>query len=149
MAITELDETTLKFIRDHRVARLATVDGGGRPSVIPICFAFDGKTLYSIIDQKPKGVGARELKRVRNIAENPRVSIVIDDYSDDWNELRYVLITGAAEISEPEESLAAEHSKAIALLREKYPQYAAMALEEQLLIKITPTGIKRWAYTGW
>ena len=145
----ELDETTLAFIRDHPVARLATADLDGRPSVVPICYAFDGWHVYSVIDHKPKGVGARALKRIRNIERNPHVSIVIDEYCDDWTRLRYVVITGDAQISDPVGSQSAEHIKAIALLREKYSQYAAMALEERLLIKITPTGIKRWAYSGW
>ena len=149
MVMKELDQTTLSFIRDHRVARLATADREGRPSVIPICYAFDGQRVYSVIDHKPKSVGARSLKRIRNIEQNPHVSIVIDDYSDDWTQLRYVVITGDAEISDPGGAPSPERSKAIALLREKYPQYLAIALEERLLIKITTTGIKQWAYTGW
>ena len=145
----ELGETTLAFIRDHRVARLATADTEGRPSVIPICYAFDGQRLYSLIDHKPKSVGSRGLKRIRNIERNPHVSVVIDDYSDDWTELRYVTITGDAEISDPAPAPSVEHLKALGLLREKYPQYLAIAIEERLLIKITPTAIKQWAYTGW
>ena len=144
-----LDDKTLSFIRDHRVARLATADRAGQPSVIPICYAFDGEHFYSVIDRKPKSVQPLELKRVRNISQNPQVSIVIDDYSEEWSDLRYVLITGTAELREPGGTAAGEHSKAIELLREKYPQYLAMEIGQQVLIKITPTGVKRWAYAGW
>ena len=147
--MTGLDETTLRFIREHRVARLATAGRDGRPSVIPICYAFDGEHVYSVIDHKPKHVGARDLKRIRNIEENPHVSVVIDDYSDDWSKLRYVVIAGDAEIDDPSGSQSGEHHKAIALLRDKYSQYSAMALDDRLLIKITPTVIKHWAYAGW
>lgn len=138
----EIDTSTQQFIREHRVARLATADGDSRPSVIPICYAFDGEAIYSPIDEKPKSVAPRSLKRVRNIETNPQVALVIDDYSDDWNQLAYVLIHGLAEVI-----LAggAEHSLVVQLLREKYPQYREMAIHERPIIKITPTQIRRWA----
>jgi nitroimidazol reductase NimA-like FMN-containing flavoprotein (pyridoxamine 5'-phosphate oxidase superfamily) len=44
MAI-EIEERVLQFINSHRVARLATVDAAGRPSVIPICYIFDGSAF--------------------------------------------------------------------------------------------------------
>ena len=138
----EIDNITQQFIREHRVARLATADGDGRPSVIPICYVFDGETIYSPLDQKPKNVAAKDLKRVRNIEANPHVSLVIDDYSDDWNTLAYVLIGGLAEVM-PDGG--AEHSRAVKLLREKYAQYREMAIDERPIIKITPTQARRWA----
>jgi PPOX class probable F420-dependent enzyme len=138
----EIDTSAKQFIREHRVARLATADGDGQPSVIPICYVFDGETIYSPIDEKPKSVAARRLKRVRNIEANPQVSLVIDDYSDDWNHLAYVLIGGVAELIP---AGGGEHARAVELLREKYPQYLAMAIDERPIIKITPAHIKRWA----
>lgn len=137
----EINERTEQFIREHRVARLATADGDGRPSVIPICYAFDGETIYSPIDEKPKSVAARRLKRVRNIEANPHVSLVIDDYSDDWSKLVYVQVRGLADVMPPGH---VEHARAVELLREKYPQYLAMAIEQRPIIKITATQIKRW-----
>lgn len=137
----EINTSTQQFIREHRVARLATVDGDGRPSVIPICYAFDGEAIYSPLDEKPKSVAALKLKRVRNIEANPLVSLVIDDYSDDWNQLAYVLIGGLAEVITD----GPEHIRAVELLREKYSQYRAMAIGERPIIKITPAQIKRWA----
>lgn len=138
----EIDDSTQQFIREHRVARLATADGDGRPSVIPICYVFDGAAIYSPIDEKPKSVVARRLKRVRNIQANPLVSLVIDDYSDDWSELVYVQVSGLAEVMSAGD---AEHARAVELLREKYAQYLAMAIEERPILKITPSRVKRWA----
>ena len=86
------------FVSSRRVARLATADASGRPHVVPICYAFDGDSLYSAIDLKPKRVGPRQLKRVRNLLDNPQVAVIVDDYSEDWSALGYVLIRGAAEI---------------------------------------------------
>ena len=137
------DESTQQFIREHRVARLATSDAGGQPAVIPICYAFDGECLYVALDEKPKSVPDHELKRVRNIRANPRVAVVVDHYSEDWSELVYVLISGTAEIISPSEN-DNEHRRAVEMLREKYPQYRSMKLGERPIIKITPTRIKRW-----
>src|SRR5262249_6789135 len=68
--------------------------------VVPICYAFDGHVLFSAIDAKPKRGDGRGLGRVRNIAVNPRVSVAIDHYDEDWSQLRYVIVQGEAEILE-------------------------------------------------
>ena len=129
-----------EFVRTHRVARLATADAGGALYAVPICYAFDGDRIYTAIDLKPKRVGGRTLKRVRNILENPQVALVIDDYSEDWSELAYVMIRGAADILEAGE----ERNQAEALLREKYWQYATMLEPECSIIRITPRHIVSW-----
>jgi PPOX class probable F420-dependent enzyme len=140
----DIDESTQEFIREHRVAHLATSDGVGQPAAVPICYAFDGECLYVALDEKPKNVADQELKRVRNIRANPRVAIIIDDYSEDWSKLVYVLISGTGEILSPSQD-ASKHSRAVELLREKYPQYRSMSIDERPMIKITPTRVKRWA----
>ena len=137
----DIDDNTREFIRKHKVARLATSSLDGQPSVIPICYIFEGDSIYSPIDEKPKSVSPSSLKRVRNIKANPQVSIVVDDYSDDWSKLVYVLISGLAEIIEPG---AYEHARAVTLLRDKYPQYCKMSIDDRPIIKIIPGRIKRW-----
>ena len=136
----DIDDGTLAFIRSHRVGRLATTGENLQPAVIPFCYVFDGEHIYSPIDEKPKSVADTSLKRVRNIERNPRVAIVIDDYSEDWSKLSYVLIIGTAVIISP----GGEHAGAVELLREKYPQYRSMKINERPIIKITPSRIKRW-----
>ncbi|MCI0486255.1 MAG: TIGR03668 family PPOX class F420-dependent oxidoreductase [Blastocatellia bacterium] len=138
----EIDDSTREFIRDHRIARLATADADAQPAVVPVCYAFDGANIYSPIDEKPKSVAAVRLKRVRNIEANGRVSLVIDDYSEDWSKLVYVIINGVADMIGPD---AGEHARAVELLREKYPQYRSMRIENSLIVKITPLRIKRWS----
>ena len=146
----DIDDGTQAFISSHRVGRLATADEDLQPAVIPICYVFDGEHIYSPIDEKPKSVPASSLKRVRNIERNSQVALVIDDYSEDWTRLAYVLIIGAAEIVLPgkagEEASKEdpEHARAVELLREKYPQYRSMKIDERPMIKIRPTRIKRW-----
>ena len=139
-----IDQQLGEFIRGHRVARLATVDGDGRPAVIPICYVFDDDHFYSSLDEKPKQVAPRQLKRVRNIESNPHVALVIDDYADDWSKLVYVLVTGLATIIQPGTD---EHARAVRMLRDKYSQYQAMAIDERMVIKITPARIKHWRAT--
>lgn len=42
------------YIDAHRVARLATVDDGSQPHVVPFCYALMDDDLYFIVDDKPK-----------------------------------------------------------------------------------------------
>jgi PPOX class probable F420-dependent enzyme len=137
----DIDQSALRFICNRRVARFATADARGRPAVIPICYVFDGENFYTSVDEKPKSVAQRALKRVRNIEANPNVALVIDDYSEDWSKLVYAHVSGKAEIMQPG---GGEHARAAALLRDKYPQYRSMAIDERIMIKIIPTGIKIW-----
>ena len=103
---------------DARVARLATADAEGRPHVVPIAFAHDDENLYFAVDDKPKR--SRNLKRLRNIAGNPRVSVLVDHYEDDWTRLWWVRVDGAAHVLDHD----AEAQRAIDLLVRKYAQYA-------------------------
>ncbi len=128
------------FITRGRVGRLATADASGAPHVVPVCYAFDGEYIYSALDLKPKRVAARRLKRVRNILENPRVALVIDEYSEDWDRLTYVLIQGTATLLEGGE----EQRRAVALLRRKYPQYKRLLEEDALVLKLTPCKVVSW-----
>ena len=128
------------FVRSARVAHLATADRKGRPHVIPICFAFDGKALYSPIDEKPKGVAPLRLKRITNIQVNPAVSVVIDRYNENWKKLAFVLIQGRARILLRGE----QHRGAVRLLRKKYPQYRRMAIQDRPMIRIVPNYFRSW-----
>jgi len=128
------------FIRAGRVAHFATVDRDGQPLVIPICFAFDGKEFFSAIDEKPKRLSAQRLKRLRNIEENSKVSLVIDRYSEDWRKLAYVLISGQARIL----LTGQKHRRAVSLLRRKYRQYHSMAIDQRPMIVIRPLSVKAW-----
>ena len=131
-----------RFLRSARFGHLATADARGRPHVIPVCYDFDGESIYSVLDAKPKTTPLRQLRRVRNILANPRVSLVVDHYEEDWTNLRYVLVSGDAGLLQEGE----EWARAIAMLREKYPQYREMDLDESPVIKITPARFVPWSY---
>jgi PPOX class probable F420-dependent enzyme len=137
---SRLSPSASRLIRAARVAHLATADHSGQPHVIPICFVFDGKYFYSPIDEKPKRVAPRKLKRITNIRENPNVSLVIDRYEEDWRKLAYILASGKAQIVLSGE----KYREAIRLLRKKYPQYQTMAIDERPMIVIKPKKVMGW-----
>lgn len=89
------------FLVRQRVARLATADAGGRPHAVPVCFAYAPGAVYIALDEKPKDVPPDRLKRVRNIRENPNVTLVADRYAEDWKLLAFVMVRGRAELLEP------------------------------------------------
>jgi len=129
------------FLQQARVGRLATASGDGDPHVIPVCFVFDGTHLYSAIDAKPKRVAAPRLRRLQNLRANPRASFLVDHYDEDWTRLRYVLVTGRAEILDT----GPDRERAVALLREKYPQYRDMAdFGQGPVIRLTPGRVASW-----
>jgi PPOX class probable F420-dependent enzyme len=104
-----------------RVARLATVDGHGQPHLVPIVFALSsnaGETVYSAVDAKPKRSTA--LRRLANVATNPRVAVLVDHYDNDWNALWWVRADGIARILDPGSP---EGRVGIELLVARYAQY--------------------------
>lgn len=133
-----------EMLRAARVGRLATADPAGRPLVVPVCYAFDGRAIYSAIDAKPKRAAGRGLRRIRNIEENPQVSLVVDEYDEEWTRLCYVIVEGQAALLTGGETF----GRAVDLLRAKYPQYRAMGLDREagLLIAIAPTRILSWRF---
>jgi PPOX class probable F420-dependent enzyme len=100
-----------------RVARLATIDADGRPLLVPIVFALHGDTLYSAVDRKPKR--SQTLRRIENARARPDVTILVDHYENDWRQLWWIRLRGRARVLDDGE----ERERALALLRDKYPQY--------------------------
>lgn len=138
---TELSSVEKDFVLRMRVARLATSDEQGSPTLVPVCYAFDGTYFFTPLDEKPKRVPGRHLRRVHNIEARHEASLLIDQYSDDWSQLGYVQIYGHADLIDPTHPL---HSPALLLLRERYSQYRSMALEQAPFIQLTPQRIRSW-----
>jgi coenzyme F420-0:L-glutamate ligase / coenzyme F420-1:gamma-L-glutamate ligase len=126
-----------------RVARLATLDGAGRPHIVSVCFVYDGEAFYTAIDRKPKRVPPARLTRVRNIRMRPRVALLIDHYDEDWSQLWYVLIRGTARLVP--KSAHAERARVLRRLRRKYPQYVgAMLPHDAPIIRIRQERATSW-----
>ena len=127
------------MLETARVAHLATVDERNRPHVVPVCFVLLDGALYTPIDEKPKRGG--ELRRVRNLRVNPAVCLTVDHWDEDWTRLAWVQARGAASLVDD----ASERARAIAALRDKYPRYRAMRLEERPLIRIAVERTVAWS----
>ncbi len=122
------DEQARRRVAEARVARLATADAEGRPHVVPMVFALasgrdasetrSGDTVYSAVDAKPKR--STSLRRLANIAANPRVAVLVDHYEDDWHALWWVRADGTGRVLDADEP---EGREAIARLVARYPQY--------------------------
>jgi PPOX class probable F420-dependent enzyme len=119
------------------VARLATAGTDGRPHIVPICFALDDHTLYFAVDSKPKRT--TNLKRLRNIAANPTVSILIDHYEDDWDRLWWVRIDGHARVV----TESAKVERALHLLAQRYVQYR-IAKPAGPVVAVSIDGMSGW-----
>jgi PPOX class probable F420-dependent enzyme len=138
---TVLTPAEAAFVQRQRVARLATSDASGHPSVVPVCFAFDGARFYTPLDEKPKRVARRQLQRVRNIQARGEATLLLDAYDDDWLRLGYVLIHAHAALAEPGTPA---HGAGVHLLRARYPQYLGMRLENLPLIALEPRRVTSW-----
>jgi PPOX class probable F420-dependent enzyme len=135
-----LSDSERRFLTDRRIAHLATADHRAVPHVVPVCFAISGCTLYITIDDKPKRRRGATLKRLRNIAENPAVAVVVDRYDEDWARLGWIMLRGRAEILEG----GTEHDDAQALLRSRYNQLQAMEIAEHPVIAIRVERTLSW-----
>jgi PPOX class probable F420-dependent enzyme len=119
------------------VARLATVRPDGGPHVIPLVFAADGDTVYWAVDDKPKR--SRRLQRLANLRAEPRCSLLVDHYDEDWSRLWWVRADGTATILD---EAPGTHPGRQALAR-RHPQYRARPPDGPLVV----VTVERW--TGW
>ena len=140
MSRTKLLPSEADFIAAQRVLRFNSISEGTAIHSVPLCFAFDGAGFF---------VHARrtDAKRWRNVRRNPAVSLELDSYSDDWSQLKGVLVQGRAEFLQSGPA----HDLGLRLLKEKYPQYrdAATGLAPEVpVVRITPTGVTSWYLEG-
>lgn len=121
------------------VAMLATVGPDGAPHLVPVVFAVhnggEQPVVYTAVDAKRKTT--KRLQRLTNIEANPRVSMLVDHYDEDWTQLWWVRADGLAEIHHSGDEMATGY----ALLRRKYAQYQRLALDGPV---VTVT-VGRWA----
>ena len=135
-----LTPTQSTFLKGQRVARLATADEAGAPHIVPVCFVLDGASVYIGLDAKPKRVAPLRLKRVRNIAENAEVSLLVDRYDEDWSRLGWVRLGGRAELIVEGQ----EHADALRLLRQRYFQYGSMLPDDAVVIAVRVNRVASW-----
>ncbi len=138
----KLSPSDVAFIQELPVSRVATATKTGNPRVRPVWHVFDGKNIYFASD-----LGTVKL---RHIKENPKVSIVFDDYDKTkWSNIRGIRIQGTARIL----WRGKEYRHAHLLLKEKFPEYrtkdGGWEEGEMPIIKITPQSYGKWTYGEW
>ena len=146
--MTGLAPAELGLLEAARRATLATIAPDGRPRLVPVCYAVlpgggdesSAAALWIPLDAKPKAVAdVRLLARVRDIARDPRVTILVDRWSEDWDALGWVRLEGEAVLVEPP----TEAEVASELLR-RYPQYADHDLGRRPALRCVVQRVTSW-----
>jgi nitroimidazol reductase NimA-like FMN-containing flavoprotein (pyridoxamine 5'-phosphate oxidase superfamily) len=128
----ELSQGERELIHWSRVSRIATTDDQGGPHVVPISHVLDGDLILFATDE--------ESAKVRNLRTNPRVAISFDEYSEDWSNLRGVMVLGAARVLDH----GPEWDRVRGLLYGKYLQYESSSpirLGRTVIVEVEIEGI--------
>jgi PPOX class probable F420-dependent enzyme len=140
--MAEFDNGDERDVRERfaaaEVACLATVSPRGQPHLVPVVFALGdhGKdVVYTAVDTKRKTT--HRLRRLINIEQNPQVSLLVDHYESNWDQLWWVRADGIAAIHEHGEQMATGYD----LLRRKYPQYQRISLTGP----VVAIAVRRWS----
>lgn len=130
------DECRRRFgAADH--ACLATTGADGAPHLVPVVFDLTGDEVAVVVDHKPKR--STRLRRLRNISENPRVALLAEEYSPEWDALWWVRADGTAEVVVD----GPRRDDAVRRLQQRYPQYRQVPPTGPVIL----TTVHRW--TGW
>jgi PPOX class probable F420-dependent enzyme len=132
-----LTKTLADFVAWERVCRVATAGAGGVPHVVPVCHVLAGGKIYF--------ASGDDGRKVKNLRENPRVTLTVDVYSDHWGTLKGVMIQGRARLIER----GPRFRRVRDLLYRKYPQYpreAAISASDSVAIEVTPTRVFSWGF---
>ncbi len=119
----------IRRLAQSRSAVLGTVDRDRGVHLVPVVFTVVGDDRIVIaVDSKRKR--SRRLRRLVNIEADPQVSLLVDEYDDDWRRLWWVRVDGSASVLESVEStIEREH-------RQRYPQLEGHALGPWIDIEV-------------
>jgi PPOX class probable F420-dependent enzyme len=132
---TRLSRKAAKLLALERVCRVATAGADGRPHLVPVCHVVAGQRIYF-------GSGTKG-RKVENLRANPRLSLTVDCYAEDWAHIKGVTVQGKARLI----ARGPGFQRARARLYAKYPQYrkdAALATSDSLIVEVTPTHVYSW-----
>lgn len=126
-----------KLIARERVCRVATTGADGRAHVVPVCHVLSGDKICF-------GSG-KKARKVENLRENPRIALTVDLYSEEWSQLRGVMVQGTATIIER----GPRFKQARARLYEKFPQYPedeGLSPSDSVIVEVTPAHVVSWGF---
>ena len=131
----KLKKSVAELIQWERVCRVATAGRRGMPHLVPVCHVLHGGKIYF--------ASGDDSRKVKNLRENPRITVTVDCYSDAWAGLKGVMVQGRARLIER----GPRFRKIRALLYKKYPQYpgeAAIAESDSVVIEVAPVRVFSW-----
>ena len=129
-----LKKQLARLVALERVCRVATAGRTGIPHVVPVVHVLaDGKLYFA---------SESDAKKVQNLRASPRIAVSVDLYSEEWENLKGVMIQGTVALIER----GPRFRKIRRLLYEKFPQYPDDAgLEEgDVIVEITPRHVFSW-----
>jgi PPOX class probable F420-dependent enzyme len=121
---------------EARRALLGTIAPDGSPRLVPICYAVVDSEVVFAIDEKPKS--DRQLARVSDIERDPRATLLVDRWSEDWTELAWVRLDCAARIEPP--------GTALEDLQARYPQYREAPPPGDTIV-LSPHDVVWWSFS--
>src|SRR5215831_18652036 len=87
-----LKKSIAQLVEWQRVCHVATVDARRTPHLVPVCHVLvDGKLYFA---------SEKSARKVRNLRANPAVAVTVDLYSDEWSNLKGVMVQGTAALIE-------------------------------------------------
>jgi PPOX class probable F420-dependent enzyme len=140
-----LTDSDRALLTASRRAVLATIGQDGRPRLVPVCYvvAADRPLVYTPLDEKPKrSQDPLALARVRDIGADPRVTLLVDRWDEDWARLAWLRLEGRADLFRPSDPT---HPRVVAALRARYPQYERQRLEDRPMIRVAVERVVRWS----
>jgi PPOX class probable F420-dependent enzyme len=131
----QLKKSIAKWFELERICRVATAGSQGMPHLVPVCqVVADGKIYFA---------SGNDGRKALNLAENPRVAVTVDIYSDDWSHIKGAMVQGRARLF----ARGPRFRKIRALLYKKYPQYrreAELDESDSVVIEVTPVRVFTW-----
>ncbi len=126
-----------EFLGRQRVAHVATTSPTGVPHVVPVCLCVEGGRLYF--------ASGKTGRKIRDLRTNPQIAVSADDYTEAWDRLRGVVVSGTARIH----ARTATFRRIRRRLYQKYPQYpaeAALGDGDSVVVEIIPRRVFAWGF---
>jgi nitroimidazol reductase NimA-like FMN-containing flavoprotein (pyridoxamine 5'-phosphate oxidase superfamily) len=124
-----------QLVEWERVCHVATVSPRRIPHIVPVCHVVVNGKLYFASE--------KDARKVRNLRATPSIAVTVDLYSDDWAQLKGVMIQGTAKLIDKGPRFRGIRKRLYA----KYPQYpqqAALAQSDSVIVEVTPTNVFSW-----
>src|SRR5262249_32785370 len=123
----EIRNKILSLLDQHRTMTIATLRPDGWPQATTVVYANDSLTIYFVCGP--------ESQKVANLAQDDRVSLTIDHETPDVTEITGLSMAAHAQgVINPGEA-----SKALHMLRLKYPLLPIPMPEDVTIFRVTPT----------